>query len=203
MARQGEPCTRHPVPGTRSVPGTRYPVNVPLLLVVLLVPVIVLAMMPLILVQRYRAGKARRRVRGWNVALSFGLIVFSTCCFLAGAMLASIWVPRALTGAVVGLAIGAMLGVAGLLLTRWEPSGGTLHYTPNRWLVLVVTFLVSARMVYGLWRSWSVASAGVRGTQVLLAFGVPESLAAGGVVIGYHLAYAWGLRRRVPARRQR
>jgi len=32
---------------------------------------------------------------------------------------------------------GAGLGLVGLVLTRWEPTAATLHYTPNRWLVLV------------------------------------------------------------------
>src|ERR1044071_1223579 len=85
----------------------------------------------------------------------------------------------------------------GLLLTRWETTPATLHYTPNRWLVLVVTFVVSARVLYGLWRSWMGARAGVSGTPVMMAFGSPESLAAGGIVSGYYIAYALGVRRRI------
>jgi hypothetical protein len=42
-----------------------------------------------------------------------------------------------------------------------------------------------------------VAQAGVSGTSVVLAFGIPESLAAGGAVIGYYLAYNAGLRWRL------
>jgi hypothetical protein len=63
--------------------------------------------------------------------------------------------------------------------------------------VLLVTFVVSARVVYGLWRSWTVAAAGVSGTPMVLAFGIPESLAAGGTVIGYYVAYGLGVRRRI------
>ena len=95
--------------------------------------------------------------------------------------------------------MGTGLGLVGLVLTRWEPTAATLHYTPNRWLVLVVTFMVSARVLYGLWRSWKAAEAGVYGTEMVLAFGIPESLAVGGAVIGYYIAYAWGVRRRVLA----
>ena len=80
---------------------------------------------------------------------------------------------------------------------RWEATPATLHYTPNRWLVLVVTFVVSARVLYGLWRSWMVARVGVSGTPVMMAFGIPESLAAGGTVIGYYIAYGLGVRRRI------
>ena len=170
---------------------------VPLLLLVLLLPLLLIALMPVILIQRYRLGTARRTARSWTATFNVLLMVFSAICFLAGAAVTSIWVPNAFTGAAVGIAFGAGVGVVGLALTRWEPTRGTLHYTPNRWLVLVVTFVVSARVLYGLWRSWTVAKAGVYGTPMVLAFGIPESLAAGGIVIGYYLAYGLGVRRRL------
>jgi hypothetical protein len=84
-----------------------------------------------------------------------------------------------------------------LALTRWEPTVRTLHYTPNRWLVLGITLMVSARILYGLWRSWMVARSSVDGTSLVLAFGVPESLAAGATAIGYYFAHSAGLRWRI------
>ena len=101
-------------------------------------------------------------------------MALSAICFLAGAALTAVWVPNALTGAVAGVALGAGLGLVGLVLTRWEPTAATLHYTPNRWLVLVVTSMVSARVLYGFWRSWTVAQAGVYGTAMVVAFGFPS-----------------------------
>lgn len=169
----------------------------PLLLLILLLPLVLIALMPLILIQRYRVGTARRMARPWMATLNVALMTFSAICFLAGAAVTAVWVPNAFTGAAAGLALGAVLGLAGLALTRWEPSAATLHYTPNRWLVLLVTFVVSARVAYGLWRSWTVAEAGVYGTPMVLAFGIPESLAAGGAVIGYYFAYGLGVRRHV------
>ncbi len=109
------------------------------------------------------------------------------------------WVPNALAGAAAGVAVGAGLGLVGLVLTCWESTAATLHYTPNRWLVMVVTSVVFARVLYGFWRSWTVAQAGVSGTTLMLAFGIPQSLAAGGTVIGYYTAYAFGVRRRMLA----
>jgi hypothetical protein len=158
---------------------------------------LLIALMPLILIQRYRVGTARRMARPWTATLNVVLMAFSAICFLAGAAITAVWVPNAFTGAAAGVALGAGLGFAGLVLTRWEPTAATLHFTPNRWLVLVVTFVVSARVVYGLWRSWTVAEAGVYGTPMVLAFGIPESLAAGGLVIGYYFAYGLGVRRRI------
>jgi hypothetical protein len=135
--------------------------------------------------------------RPWVATLNVALMAFSAICFLAGAGVTSIWVPNALTGAAAGIALGAGLGLVGLLLTRWEPTAGALHYTPNRWLVLIVTFVVSVRVLYGLWRSWTVAQSGVSGAPMIMAFGIPESLAVGGLVIGYYFAYGLGVRRRI------
>ena len=169
----------------------------PLLLLVVLLPLVLVALMPLILIQRYRMGTARRMARRWPATCNVVLMGLSAICFLAGAAVTAVWVPNAFTGAVAGVALGAGLGLAGLVLTRWEPRTATLHYTPNRWLVLVVTSVVSVRVLYGLWRSWTVASASAYGTSAVLAFGIPESLAAGGMVIGYYLAYGLGVRRRL------
>ena len=174
----------------------------PLLLLVLLLPLVLIALMPLILIQRYRIGSARRLARPWIATLNVALMVSSAICFLAGAAVTTVWVPNAFTGAAAGLALGAGLGLVGLALTRWEPTAATLHYTPNRWLVLVVTFVVSARVMYGFWRSWTVAQSGVSGTPIVMAFGIPESLAAGGMVIGYYLAYGLGVRHRIRTRRE-
>src|SRR5688572_3994423 len=169
----------------------------PLLLLVLLLPVVLIALMPLILIQRYRVGTARRLARPWIATMNVVLMTFSAFALLAGAAVTAIWVPNAFIGAVTGVTAGLGLGILGLALTRWEPTPASLHYTPNRLLVLVVTVIVSARVVYGFWRSWTVANAGISGTQLVLAFGIPESLAAGGMVIGYYLAYGFGLRRRI------
>ena len=169
----------------------------PLLILVVLLPLVLMALMPLILIQRYRVGTARRLARPWMATVNVVLMAFSVICFLAGAGVTAVWVPNAFTGAAAGVTLGAALGLVGLTLTRWEPAAATLHYTPNRWLVLLVTFLVSARVLYGLWRSWTVAEAGVFGTPMVMAFGIPESLAAGGTVIGYYFAYGLGVRRRI------
>jgi hypothetical protein len=171
----------------------------PLLLLVLLLPVLLIALVPLILIQRYRVGTARRIARPWLATFNVVLMALSALCFVAGAALTAVWVPNAFTCAAAGVVLGAGLGLVGLVLTRWEPTAGTLHYTPNRWLVLVVTSVVAARVLYGFWRSWTVAQAGVYGTAMMLAFGIPESLAAGGTAIGYYTAYAFGVRRRILA----
>ena len=100
-----------------------------------------------------------------------GMTVF---CLL-GSAVTTIWVPDALSGAVAGVALGSLLGVVALVLTKWESTPHSLHYTPTRWLVLFITSVVTARLLYGLYRSWQVARAGLDGTSVVTAFGIPES----------------------------
>ena len=167
---------------------------VPLLLLILLLPVLVIAFMPVILIQRYRVGTARRLARPWVASLGAVAMVFSGVLFLVAAAVTTHWVPGALRFATAGIGGGCGLGVIGLGLTRWEPTPRSLHYTPNRWLVLAITLLVTARVLYGLWRTWSVAYVSVSDASFVTAFGVRETLAAGGIVLGYYLAYSAGLR---------
>jgi hypothetical protein len=169
---------------------------VPLLALVLFVPLVIIALMPLILVQRYRAGTARRLARPWLSTVALAAMLFSSLAFLIGAAVTSIWVPGAFTSALAGMAGGGLLGLAGLAMTRWESTARTLHYTPNRLTVLAVTLLVSARVIYGFWRAWSAAQSD-GGETILGAFGVGGSLAAGAVVVGYYLVYSAGVRWRI------
>jgi len=170
---------------------------VPILLLLLLVPAILIALTPVMLIQRYRAGSARRQARPWVTTFSIAAMTFSAVFFLASAAFSTIWIPDAFDGAAIGMTIGLVLGAIGSVLTRWEPALRSLYYTPNRWLVLMVTVIVAARILYGLGRSFMVARAGFSGAAMVNAFGVPESLAAGAIVLGYHLAYNVALRWRI------
>jgi hypothetical protein len=163
----------------------------------LLVPILFVILTPVMLFQRYRTGTARRQARPWLISLNLAAMVFSAAFFLISAGITTIWFPFAFSGATLGISAGVILGGLGLLLTHWEETARSLHYTPNRWLVLLVTLVVTARVMYGFVRTFEVAQAGVSGTALAHAFGVPESLAAGGVVIGYYLAYNAGVRWRL------
>jgi hypothetical protein len=173
---------------------------VPLLVVAVLVVLAVVALMPLALVNRYRMGTSRRRARGWLATINVAGTALSVVLFLAGAAVTSIWVPDAFTYTTAGLAAGCVLGALGLSLTRWEPAPGALHYTPNRWLVLGITLLVTARLAYGFWRGWHTWRAGIEGASWVAASGVAGSMAAGAVVLGYYLVYWMGVRRRLRRR---
>jgi ABC-type cobalt transport system substrate-binding protein len=170
---------------------------VPLLIIPVLVVLALIALVPISIVQRYRVGTSRQRARGWIATLNLAGLSLSAVLFLVSAVFTNIWVPDALRYTVGGLAAGCLLGIVGLWLTRWEPSIGALHYTPNRLLVLAITLLVAARVFYGFWRGWESWRAGVSGESWFVAAGVATSMAAGAVVIGYYLAYWIGVRRRL------
>ena len=155
------------------------------------------ALIPVSLVQRYRVGTSRQRARGWLAAINMTGLALSAVLFLTSAAVTTLWVPGAFTYTASGLAAGALLGTVGLWLTRWEPSVDALHYTPNRWLVLVVMLLVTSRLLYGVWRGWESWRAGLNGESWFIAAGVAGSMAAGAVVLGYYLAYWIGVRRRL------
>jgi hypothetical protein len=166
------------------------------LFVLFALPVVALlvgiALMPIGLIQRYRAGTARRVARGWVANLNIAALSFSVVLFVGGAAITRFWVPRALSYSLIGLAFGSLVGLAGLALTRWEHTAGKLHYTSNRFLVLVITLVVTGRLAYGGWRLWQGGSAN---GAYLVESGVPGSLAAGALVLGYSLTYWIGVSR--------
>lgn len=170
-------------------------VLLPLLLLMLIAALVIVV--PLSLHMRYRQGRARRRALRWLLRINAWGMLSSVPVFLAMAWLGSRWSQDAVRDAVVGLMVGTALGVLGLLLTRFERVDGRLHYTPNRWLVLALTWLVALRIVIGAWIAWQRATgdagADTAWVQVMDAGGL---WGVGGVLLGYATAYAWGLHRR-------
>jgi hypothetical protein len=171
----------------------------PLLLIVfvLLLVGVVILLTPLTLVQRYRVGTRRRPARGWLATFNAAMFGLSAVLLLASAALTNLWLPHAFVSALGGVGLGCALGVLGLALSRWDVTPSTLHYTPNRWLVLVITAVVSGRLAYSVWRGWLSWRAGLDAAAWLVQSGAAGSLAAGAVVLGYYLAYWIGVRRRV------
>ena len=186
------------IPFLNASPAVTYSGGVPLLLLalLLLLPLALALMMPFVLFQRYRVGTARRLARPWAATFNVMAMTFSSIFFLIVAAITSAWIPNAFTSAVSGMAVGAALGIIGLWLSRWEATPRTLHYTPNRWLVLIVTLAVTVRVMYGFWRGWAAMRLGAD-DSFIAAFGVAGSLAVAAIVIGYYLAYGFGVRRRI------
>jgi len=173
------------------------PGAVPLLL---LIPLLVIGLfalwvvlLPLSIFQRYRLGKARRRVQPLFVSVNAWLLAAATLVFLAFAAVAGRWITDALVDAAAGLAVGVLVGMLGLALDRNEWSNGAMFRTPNRWVVLGLALLVLGRIAMGAWLA--VADAPATGMTAWVTRG--GMIAVGGILLGYGLATAWGLRRRL------
>ena len=166
---------------------------IPLFAALLLVVALILAT-PLLLFLRYRAGTARRRAWRWVATLNLVMIVLSAGFFLYVAALTNFWVRDAFRYSVFGLLGGCLLGLVGLASTRWEQTPRALHYTPNRWLVLIITLAVSARLLYGIWRIWHGWRTAGADTSWIETAGVAGSMALGAVMLGYYVAYSAGVR---------
>lgn len=169
----------------------------PLLAIALVV--VVLLLLPLSLRQRYRAGHARRRAYRWMVVVNAWLFALSVGVFLATAWFGSLWIADALRDAALGLCAGLVVGIVGLVLTRFDEAGGTLHYAPNRWLALALMLLVAARIGLGLWLGWHRATANSAAPSPAWQGWIEAGglWAIGGLLLGYAATYAWGLRVRL------
>jgi hypothetical protein len=153
---------------------------------------------------RYRAGTARRQARRWVTTLNVWMTSLSAIFFLLFALLLSIWVASAFRFALIGMAVGGILGVLGLTLTRWESRPEGLFYTPSRWLAFIIVFAIAARVLYGWWRATHPSSGGAGDQHWLITTsGMQLSLAVASGLIGYYLVYSIGVRSLPPRYEQR
>jgi hypothetical protein len=166
-------------------------------LVLFAVLALAILLLPLSLIQRYRVGTRRRPARPWITTLNLAGVSVSSLIFLFSAALMSPWIPGAFTYAALGVAAGAVLGGIALMFTRWESTASGLHFTPPWPLVLGLTLIVTGRLLFGFWRAWHAWGLTPDAAAWLAASGAAGSLAAGAAVLGYYVAYWWGVRGRI------
>ena len=153
---------------------------------------------------RYRAGTARRQGRRWVASVNVWMTSLSAVLFFFFTFLLSFWVGSAFRFALIGMGFGAILGMLGLAMTRWESQPEGLFYTPSRWLALIVTLAIAARFVYGWWRAThSGSNAQTDQHWLITASGTQLSLAVAAGLIGYYLVYSIGVRLRLTRPEQR
>lgn len=162
-------------------------------ILLLLLPLLI----PLLLVQRYRVSTARRRGRQWVTTVNLGAVCLSALLFAVVAGVVNIWLPDALRFSAIGAVAGALLGLVGLRLTRWERTTTGMHYTPSRWITLVVVLAVAVRLVYSLARAFRYWAGQTGHASVLEASGAAGSMAVGAAVLAYYLIYWAGIRRTI------
>lgn len=164
----------------------------PILLLIaamILIPAAVAISIPFSIVLRIRASTVRRQARGWLAGFNALALSVSVCIFLVSATITSHWIPDALRYSVIGMLGGAALGIIGAGISRWEHYGRTLYYTPNRWLVLTVTLVVAARLLFGFWRAWHAWSIRGEDESWLAAAGIAGSMSVGALVLGYYFVF--------------
>jgi hypothetical protein len=174
--------------------------GVPLLVVAAVFVLLLLfsvIMLPLSLALRFRAGATRRRAWGWVVTLNLFATLLSSGILMVTAAISNAWIPNAFRYTLYGSACGFALGFIGLGLTRWESSHQGLHYKPNRWLILLITLVVTARIIYGFWRAWHAWQTTSGAESWLASSGGAGSMGAGATVLGYYVIYWAGLQRKV------
>lgn len=146
--------------------------------------------------QRYRRGKATRRVWPWQVRLNLGLLAVATGAFLLVSVVLQHWWPQQLLQAVLGLCAGVVLGGLGIATSRFEWREAGLFHTPNPWLALLLTLLVAGRILLGLVQLIRHGAGWSR--DPMLAGDLHAGLTAlAGALLGYALASGWGLHRRL------
>ncbi len=158
-------------------------------------------MLPLSLAMRFRASSARRQAWGWVISFNLFAALLSFTVLLITAAVSNTWVPNAFRYVLLGSGCGLLLGLAGLATSRWETTPQTLHYTPNRWLILLITLVVSARILYSFWRAWHAWQTTPDGASWIAASGVAGSMGAGAAILGYYVVYWVGVRRRASRHR--
>ena len=151
---------------------------------------------------RYRAGTARRQGRRWVATVNVWVTSFSAALFLCFSFLISFSLGPTLQFALTGMAVGAVLGLLGLMLTRWESQPDGLFYTPSRWLALLVMLAIAARLVYSWWHTMHRGASDEQ-HWLLSASGTQLSVAVAAGLIGYYLVYAIGVRIRIARNEKR
>jgi hypothetical protein len=128
--------------------------------------------------------------------MNFWATCFSAALFLSFTFLSSFWLGHTLRFAIIGMAIGGLLGLLGLALTRWEIEEEGIFYTPSRALALLITLAIAGRIAYGWWHGFHPRTP--TGQYWLTSMsGTQLSFAVAGGLIGYYLSYAIGVRARV------
>lgn len=131
------------------------------------------------------------RVRPWLTVCLFPLLI-------ALVMLSALPAPLSALSLVAGIVTGAVLGVYGLRLTKFEQTPLGLFYTPNVHLGIALSLLLIARIGYRAAQAYFTGEATPQSSMVFVRS--PITLLILGTLAGYYVAYAVGLlrwRRRV------
>ena len=136
---------------------------------------------------RRMVGRQRlSRIRPWFTVILFPLLLLAL-------LVAGIAHPMNDLGLLAGIAIGAVLGIIGHKLTRFERTPQGLFYTPNAHLGIALSLLMIGRIAY---RAVPLLLAGQSIDILHPDFArSPITLVIFGTLASYYVTYAIGLLR--------
>ena len=137
------------------------------------------------LYRRVRRNIGRQPLRPVRITVSLVIFALVSLIFLG----LSFAVPRLLLGIGGGLLLGALLGLVGLKLTKFETTEAGHFYTPNTPIGVGLSVLFIGRMLY---RFWAVGNAMTAPTAPP-PFQSPLTFFIFGLTAGYYLVYYIGL----------
>jgi Protein of unknown function (DUF1453) len=135
--------------------------------------------------RRVRRNIGQQPLRPRRIMIS--IVIFSVVSVLFIA--ASLQHLHLLLGIIVGLLCGALLGLAGLRLTKFETTDAGHFYTPNTHIGIALSVLFIGRLLY---RFWVLRDAGLA-TDHPPPFQSPLTFFIFGLIAGYYIVYYIGL----------
>jgi len=155
-----------------------------------LMPIAIGALVLWRVTRRVRRLVGRQPVRPGRLA--FTLVFFPLLVVLLG--LSGFRDPEVLFGLGGGLVLGALIGVVGLRMTRYEVTPEGLFYRPHTGIGIALALLFVGRVLYRFGAFYFAT--GTVDPHVWSSFGrSPLTLAVFGVLAGYYIAYAIGILR--------
>jgi len=150
------------------------------------VPVAIVAVLAIRMYGRVRRNIGRQPLQPKRTIA--GIVIFAVVTSLL--MLFSFVFPRLLIGLVGGLALGVLLALVGLRLTRFEATPAGHFYTPNPYIGVGLSVLLVGRVVYRLFVISAVSEHAVPPPPLLQS---SLSFLVFGLLAGYYMAFYIGL----------
>jgi len=159
-----------------------------------LIPVLIGCVLYWIISRRLRRNVERQKLRPLRKII--GIVILSAISLAL--LIASQFLPKLLSGIGAGLAGGAVLGLVGLRLTKFETTAEGRFYTPDTRIGLALTLLFAGRLAYRFWALNHLTDS----SQVPPAFKSALTYLAFGLLAGYSIVYSIGLLVRCRVRKQ-
>jgi hypothetical protein len=151
-----------------------------------IVPVVVVSLLAFRMYGRVRRNIGRQPMQPKRM-IAFIIIFAAVTCLLS---VISFLYPHLFLGLGGGLALGALLALVGLRLTRFEATPEGHFYTPNPYIGVALSILFVGRIVYRLFVISTVSDSPQPPPSLMQS---PLSFLVFGLLAGYYVAYYVGL----------